>query len=69
MIMDEEGTEIVKAAACARLLHGFDGGIVRSLQTHISRACTAYAVRIGLNIKVVEAAIDREAELLARGQG
>lgn len=67
MKLDEEGTELVKAAACARLLHGFDGDPVHRLQAHLSRACVAYAVRTGVNVKIVEAAIDREAELMTRG--
>lgn len=44
-IYDSEGDSIIKACACARILHAGNGGVVRKLQAALARVCLAYAER------------------------
>lgn len=42
---DSEGDSIIKACACAKILHAGNGGVVRNLQAALARVCVQYAHR------------------------
>lgn len=47
MKYDQEGKEIIRACACARILHRGDGVVVRKLQAALARVCREYVKRRG----------------------
>ena len=62
MAYDDEGTSIIEACACARILHQGDGAVVRKLQAALARVCVEYARRkCGwlMNKRVAEEFLDR----------